>query len=453
MAESGARGRREAALNTDVVVIGAGASGLAAAAALARARRSALVLEARDRIGGRVWSHPEPGLAVPVELGAEFIHGRAEITFALLEKAGVAAVDCAGRSRGERWTLREGKLEPSDDLFAEIRHALKRIPRLRKDIPFETFVQRHLAKEVSAEACAFARMRAQGYDAVDTKRASAQALVEEWSGGGPEEMPQFRPTGGYGSLLAHLVGGLRGSNVELQLNTVVEAVRWARGSVNVSGTFLGRPFEVRAKRAIVTLPVGVMQAPANAPGAVRFNPALAEKRDALRHLAPGPVIKVCLRFRTAFWEKLHGGRYRNVAFFHARQASFPTFWTALPVRTPLLVAWAGGPRGAALSGAPKAKVVEHALESLTALFGGRAKIEGELESAWMHDWQNDPYARGAYSYVTVGGGKAGETLAKPMRNTLFFAGEATDDEEEATVAAALHSGERAAREVLASLRR
>src|SRR5687767_13801241 len=117
----------------DVVIIGAGAAGLAAAEKLAHTRRSALIVEARDRIGGRAWSHHEPGLPVPIELGAEFIHGRAEPTFTLLEKAGRAAIDCAGRSRAERWMLRQGKLVPSDDLFAQIRVALKRMPELEKD--------------------------------------------------------------------------------------------------------------------------------------------------------------------------------------------------------------------------------------------------------------------------------------------------------------------------------
>src|SRR5687767_5606006 len=89
---------------TDVVVIGAGASGLAAASELAYRGRSALLVEARERIGGRIWSHREPGLPVAVELGAEFIHGKPETVFSLLEKAGSAAVD-----RGsEHWTLREG---------------------------------------------------------------------------------------------------------------------------------------------------------------------------------------------------------------------------------------------------------------------------------------------------------------------------------------------------------
>src|SRR5688572_12495518 len=77
----------------DVVIIGAGAAGLAAAGELARARRSALVLEARDRTGGRIWPVVESGLPVPIELGAEFIHGRAKATFDVLQRAGSAAVD------------------------------------------------------------------------------------------------------------------------------------------------------------------------------------------------------------------------------------------------------------------------------------------------------------------------------------------------------------------------
>lgn len=437
----------------DVVIIGAGAAGLAAAERLARARRSALLIEARDRVGGRVWSHHEPGLPVPVELGAEFIHGRAEPTFTLLARAGGAALDRAGRSSGERWTLREGRLVTSDDLFAQIRVALKRMPALEKDMSLDAFVERHLSREVTPEACAFARMLAQGYNASDTSRASARSLVEEWGGEGSVDSPQFRPMGGYGPLLSYLAGALQGSRVDLRLDSVVRTVRWSRRAVSVGGTFLGRPFEARAKRAIVTLPVGVLQQPARADGAVKFTPALAAKRDALRHLAPGAVIKVVLRFRTAFWEQHDKGRYCNASFFHPREQAFPTFWTQLPVRTPLLVAWAGGPKAQALTGLPKARIVERALESLTAMFRDRATIEAELEGAWVHDWQRDPYARGAYAYETVGADDAHGALAKPISNTLFFAGEATGSEEVATVAGALESGQRAAGEVLASFRK
>jgi monoamine oxidase len=102
-----------------------------------------------------------------------------------------------------------------------------------------------------------------------------------------------------------------------------------------------------------------------------------------------------------------------------------------------------------LENSPKPRIIEHALSSLAALFGDVAKIRAELEGAWVHDWQRDPYARGAYSYVIAGGGKARAQLAEPLMRTLFFAGEAADTEGEAgTVAGALQSGLRAAREVM-----
>jgi monoamine oxidase len=215
----------------------------------------------------------------------------------------------------------------------------------------------------------------------------------------------------------------------------------------VRGTFHGRAFSAEAKCAIVTLPLGVLQRGPRA-GGVRFTPALTAKRDALKRLASGPVLKVLLRFRSPFWEELDEGRYRDVGFFRAPEAPFPTFWTALPVRTPLIVAWAAGPRAVRLEGADSGKIVDAALTSFSTLFNDRIDLERELESATVHDWQSDPYARGAYSYAMVGGEDASEALAKPLAATLFFAGEAADSEETGTVAGALRSGARAAKELL-----
>jgi monoamine oxidase len=430
----------------DVIVIGAGAAGLAAAAELARSGRHALVVDARERIGGRIWSHEEPGVPVPIELGAEFIHGRAKATFDLISQAGGAAVDTGG----ERRSLREGRLVRAPDLFREVRVAMERNEALaHRDMSFDAYLDRALDRAITDEARTYARMRAQGFDAADTARASARAIVEEWTGGGSAEQPQFRPLGGYGPLLSALVSRLRGSAVELQLNTVVERVSWQRGAVEVRGRFLDTPFVARAKRAIVTLPLGVLQQGPRATGAVRFMPALTAKREALKCLEPGPVIKAVLRFRTPFWESAERGLYCDVAFFHPREAAFPTFWTALPVRAPLMVAWAAGPKALRLANVTKPRLIEHALSSLAALFGDLGKIRAELEGAWVHDWQRDPYARGAYSFVVAGGGKARAQLAEPLMRTLFFAGEAADAEGEAgTVAGALQSGIRAAREVL-----
>jgi monoamine oxidase len=98
-------------------------------------------------------------------------------------------------------------------------------------------------------------------------------------------------------------------------------------------------------------------------------------------------------------------------------------------------------------------MIGDALKSLKVLFGADSRAEWKPRGAWVHDWQSDPYARGAYSYVAVGGDKARASLAAPLANTLFFAGEAADTSGEAgTVAGALHSGKRAADQVLASLK-
>jgi monoamine oxidase len=435
----------------DVLIIGAGASGLAAAAALARAGCSATLIDARERVGGRISSHHEPGLAIPVELGAEFIHGRPGSTFELITRSGGAAID----SDGEHWSMRNGALQPSERFFAEIQKAIENTRALDgRDMSFDVLLDRHLSRELTPEVRAAARMLAQGYDAADTSRASARAIAEEWKGDASVQAPQFRPLGGYASLLKHLASEIVGSDVRLQLNTVIRGVRWERGRVEVQGTFLGRSFHALARRAIVTLPLGVLQQPQRAPGAVRFTPPLSAKRDALKHLAAGPVLKVVLRFKSAFWENIDGGRYSKASFFHAPTLAFPTFWTALPARAPLIAAWAAGPRASRLAGAAKPKIISTALGSLGSLFKGQADIESLLVSAWVHDWQSDPYARGAYSYVAVDGLKARKQLAQPLVDTLFFAGEAADCEGEAgTVAGALQSGQRAAREVLAALRK
>jgi len=448
----------------DVIIIGAGAAGLAAAAELAPSGRSLLLLEARDRIGGRVWSRTEAGLPVPIELGAEFIHGRPAATLSLMRKSGIAALDAPI----VRSAIQRGRLDPRrDDLFAEIQQVMRRHAGAlaKKDMSFDAFLAR-AARGLSEEARTFARMRVQGYEAADPARASARAIAEGWAGEGAANAGHFRPAGGYGALLDSLAGAL-GGGADLRLRSIVRAVRWKRGSVEVEGTLRDEGggmrdegasvqvrdakravFRVVARRAIVTLPLGVLQLAAGARGAVRFTPALEAKRNALKRLASGAVIKVPLLFRTAFWEELDGARYRDVSFFHSPEAPFPTFWTALPERAPLLNAWAGGPKATRLTGKTAREIVRQAVASLESIFG-QAGIEGLLQAAWVHDWQKDPYARGAYSYVAVGGHTAREALAAPLSDTLYFAGEATDSGgEHATVAGALQSGARAARQVM-----
>ena len=209
-------------LTADVLVIGAGAAGLAAAAQLARSQRSVVVLEARDRIGGRCYTRHEPCLAIPVELGAEFIHGRSAPIFALLKKAGMAALD----SSDSHWVASDGELRARDNVFPEIRRAMGKPNTLQtKDVSFEKFLATNLRKKLSANALAFARVLVESYDAADRTRISALEVVDEWTQGGGADSPSFRPLGGYGALLASLVDALAQSKVRVQLQSIVEAVR------------------------------------------------------------------------------------------------------------------------------------------------------------------------------------------------------------------------------------
>jgi len=399
----------------EVIVVGAGAAGLAAADMLARSGREVLLLEARDRIGGRCDTRRMPGLAVPVELGAEFIHGHPEATLALLECAGIPGVDS---TRTQRFVDR-GRLRPID-AFAEAQKAMRVAAVLKKrDLSFEEFLKSR--RNLSPLTRTFATMMVQGFDAADPALVSARDIADEWQSALGSS--QMRPQGGYGSLLEFLA-----KDLSIRLRTVVREVRWQRGSVQIAG--------VRARQAIITLPLGVLQS-----GSVRFSPPLNEKRDALEELASGPVIRVAMRFAEPFWEE----RCPGVAFFHSPEAPFPTFWTPLPMRAPLLTAWAGGPKAARLTGLSQRDLLGQALASIRSVLG---RIP-QPRAYYVQDWQADPFARGGYSYVRVGGEGAREALQKSLERTLFFAGEATNTEGEAgTVGGALQSGIRTARELM-----
>jgi monoamine oxidase len=349
---------------------------------------------------------------VPVELGAEFIHGRPEATYSLMEKAGVAAVD----STRTQLLASDARLQPVN-MFTHAQKVARRKLKGR-DVSFRAFLAR---QRLPGRTRTLATMMVQGFDAADPRLASAREILDEWTG---VSSAQPRPNGGYGPLLEFLA-----RQTKVQLQTVVRELRWRRSSVEVRGTFRGERWSAWAPRAVITLPIGVLPA-------LRIR----EKSAALARLASGPVIRVAMAFRTAFWEKDHP----SVAFFHSPAAAFPTFWTPLPMHAPLLTAWAGGPKAARLTGSSETLLLRKALESVRSVLGNIEEPSGFS----IHDWQADPYARGGYSYVRVGGTGAREQLAEPLEETLYFAGEATDTEQSGTVGGALASGLRAAKEVL-----
>src|SRR5690606_37161786 len=194
---------------------------------------------------------------------------------------------------------------------------------------------------------------------------------------------------------------------------------------------------------------------------IRFDPVPDAALDAARRLEMGSVVKIVLRFREAFWERgagevaaEDGAPYRRIKFIITDQA-LPTWWTMLPVRAPVLVGWAGGQAAQRLEAASLDERVERAVVSLAQALGvDRRAVESRLEAWHHHNWSADPFARGSYSYVPVGGEDARGALAQPVADTLFFAGEAlAEGAEIGTVHGAMASGRAAARRIVEGVRR
>jgi monoamine oxidase len=238
-------------------------------------------------------------------------------------------------------------------------------------------------------------------------------------------------------------------------------VRWAPGNVSVETRHpdgRARP-AITASAAVITVPIGVLKADAGDVGAIEFDPELRSKQDALARVAMGSVVRVVLRLSERFWaadwfaKQSRRPDLDTMSFLHTNDEQFPIWWTAYPVRAPILVGWHGGPGATALAQLASEQIEDAAIESLARQLSVAAKrVRTMVEGAWLHDWEHDPFARGVYSYQMVGGVDAPATLARPLRGTLFFAGEATDpDGRTGTVHGAIATGQRAADEVLRSL--
>ena len=422
-------------MRADVVVIGAGTAGLAAARDLARRPLDVIVLEARDRIGGRVWPVQIGDDAAPAELGAEFIHGEAPATAALARSAHVAAAETGGES----WIFDEGTLRPVEDDFLAAARIFEKTDALDRDETVDAFLSRFAGDPRMRAQTELARAFVEGFDAADPAIASAKAIAHEWRSG--VDFSSSRPIGGYAPLTAQLERECREAGVRIVLSNTVKNVRWKRGAVTIDDA-------VHARAAVVTVPAGVLSAN-GVEGAIAFEPELSARTyDALTCIRMGPVVKVSLFFRTPFWERIDGGRYRDAGFFRAAHLPFPTYWTQLPVRSRQIVAWAGGPRAAAFAGLSQDRIIGRALSGFGELLGQPDLVRDEFRTARTHDWGSDPFARGAYSYLIVGGMNARAQLAEPLDGTLFFAGEATSQNgQSGTVNGAIESGARAAREV------
>jgi monoamine oxidase len=427
----------------DILIIGAGVAGLSAAIDLANAGLSVEILEARDRIGGRIFTVSDPGLTHSIDLGAEFVHGLAPEIWLPIQRnnLNVREVD------GDLWCSIDEQVQRCN-FFSQAGKILEEMNDKGPDESFLDFLARCFPGDDHADAKRWATGYVSGFNAADPNLVSVHWLVH---GREAEEQIEgdraFRISGGYHQLVAIFTKELDRLKVPIQLNTVVTAIKWRSGSVELS-TQHGKHFT--APGVLITVPLGVLQS-----DSPQFDPQLpAEKRTALSGLVMGKVVRVVLCFREPFWRDIRGTSHSkslaNLSFLFSRDDFFPTWWTLMPERVPIIVGWSPARSAESLAGLPRDAIIDRALASLSNLLHVRKeRAKAQLTAAYFHDWDSDPFSRGAYSYVKVGGEGAQKALGSPVEQTLFFAGEATDiSGHNGTVHGAIASGHRAAQEIL-----
>jgi monoamine oxidase len=414
-----------------ISIVGAGLAGLAAARRLANSGLHVTIFEARDRIGGRVHTVRDAELSIPIEHGAEFVHGRPPEIWEIVRDRNLLM----GPLQGDEWCSDNQQLRRCKEFWRRWEKVAEQLKRGKAspDRSFAEFISEiRVDPHLERDATEFV----QGFNAARADLISVQYLAEaQQSADRLDGATPFRMFAGLDTVSGWLASQ-DASHVDIRLNTPVHEIRWKPGSVGIDG------YETEA--AIITLPLGVWRS-----GAVRFIPNLDDKNAAANRLIMGQVVKVVLSFHSPFW--IERG-LTKLSFLHARGERFPTWWTMRPIAERILVGWAGGPAGEALALKGSDFILASALESL-----GRSlkldvrTIEARLRSSVVVDWQADPFSLGAYSYVPVNGITAPAALGEPVADTLFFAGEATNsDGASATMHGAMATGYRAAEQLLKS---
>lgn len=442
--------------NLDVIVIGAGAAGITAALNLHEAGLSVTIVEARDRIGGRIFTLRDTKFDSPIELGAEFVHGRPPQLWKLIHEYQIPIHEVDGDS----WCSEDGLLKPCD-FFSDVDEILEKMDDKKPDQSFLQFLESYASKSGNSRreqrAREWATSYVTGFNAADPAIVGVHWLVKQQHAEEKIEGDRaFRQERGYAALIEIFQKQLTEAGITVQKNTIVQDIEWQPGRVDITARCPNGTTKLSAPRAVITVPLGVLKARSDDNGAIQFIPELPpEKRAAIDGVMMGEIIRITLRFKQRFWEdlpRLHAGESKTMdgmSFLFSHDDWFPTWWTTMPAKLPFLVGWAPFHCARRLSGKNEAFVVEQSIRTLHRLLDVSVQeLEGQLEHAYLHDWQSDPFSRGAYSYGKVGEMHALEELTHPAEGTLFFAGEATDvDGNNGTVNGAMASGERAARQI------
>jgi monoamine oxidase len=423
----------------DVVVVGAGMAGLTAARALAEAGLRVLVVEAQERIGGRILTQHVAGEAI--ELGAEFIHGRPPELWALIDEAGLETYERGGA----QVCFEDGTLTNCGGRMDEAFEPLEKLEHFDgPDITFAEYLDQEKIPENARE-----RMigYVEGFNAADHHVISAASLGAQQKAEDASDGDRiYRLRGGYDQLPKYLGRRIAEFHGTVLTGRPVNGIRWNPGRVEVStdsGSF-------DAKTAVVTLPLGVLQS-----GGVAISPEPDMVLRAANRLRMGQVFRFTLLFREQFWKTLSPQpELSEVSFLFSFSEMPPVWWTPHPETSNSITGWVGGPRSQALAGMSAEELGHHACATLARIFSLKQHhVHGSLLGCYTHDWQSDAFSGGAYSYVAAGGLDASRQMTEPVAKTLYFAGEHTDTTGHwGTVHAAMRSGLRAAAQILEDLR-
>ncbi len=431
----------------DVVIIGAGAAGLAAARHLTRRGVRSIVLEARDRIGGRMQTIQDKTSPTSIELGAEFVHGGAPISRRLAREGGLTLCNVVG----DRWQSDRRGFVQLANYWDRLDRVLRLLdPSRDPDRSFADFLADRPGGHKLARERSLASQWVRGFQAADPNLVSERAMAEGANPGDEEEeRTQARIVEGYASL----VNFLASEAPDIRFGAVASRVSWERGHVTVSGTARDESFEVTARAAIVTCPVPLLQARDQDPGSITFEPSLpASHQRALDTLAMGDIVRVSLVLDEPFWQPKPAGKDRTLrclTFVQSGNDGMPVCWTTYPIESPVLVAWFGFPDSVDLVRRSRDEIEAETIGVVARIFHTtRRSLERRVRACHVHNWSRDPFTRGAYSYACVGGSGATKTLRRSIERTIWLAGEAYDPEgRTGTVEGALGSGQHAAERV------
>jgi len=428
-------------VKTDILIIGAGAAGLMAAYKLSAKYKNVIVLEAHDRIGGRIHTIKSSRGDKIVELGAEFVHGDLPVTLNLLKEAGIVYGQAGGamvRYKDDRFTKDEHFIEDWDLL-------IKKLDELIEDITLYDFLKQYFDEDKYKALRDSVIGFVSGYDTADQRRASCFALRKEWES--EDDGAQHRIDAGYSTMIDYMADKIQSNGGKIHFNSIVKQVDWRAGDVKV---ITGNGVLYSAEKLVIALPLGVLQAGKEERAAVAFHPAIQEQSRAINDIGFGAIIKILLEFDAPFWEQ-QDDNLKDMAFLFSDE-EVPTWWTQAPHHSSLLTGWLGGPPAEDKKDMTDEELLQIALISLSHIFKWSVDELKARLSAWnIINWTTDPFTLGSYSYDTVPSHLAKAVLNKPVENTLFFAGEYLyEGAAMGTVEAALTSGDTVANMILRS---